>query len=198
MRSLLPILLFAACVPNPSDDDSGSDDDAADDDSSTWGDDDSTPSGDDDSTPPGDDDTTSPGDDDDSAAGGATLRGTITRTAALEEGQDGVGTLYLSIFDNDPTVPGGQPNSVGRTNFPDTDLTDPAAAVAYEIPGLSPRPEPYYAMAFFDDDGNADPMGPRPDVNDLVSMNGFSPPTVVVESEDGATLDLALSFALPF
>ena len=216
LAALLPffVLVLTGCPVPPDDDDAtANDDDAApDDDDTTANDDDAAPDDDDttandDDAAPDDDDTTADDDDavdDDDAAdddddsppsGEALLGGVITRSADLEH--DGLGDLYVAIFDGNPVDLVNTPNVLATHLLPATDLTDPTTQIAYAV-AVVPSGDLLHVMAFFDDNGNVDVSVPGPDQSDLVSLEGLAAPTVVVASDDGGALDLDLNFAMPF
>ena len=178
---LLGLTLLAGCPSTGDDDDSSADDDdTADDDDATADDDDAT----------ADDDDS--GDDDDSAAATASLSGVVTRSAACAE--DCVAILRISILDTNPATT--DPTPLWGLDLPDVDLSADDASVPFLIEGITPRAEPYYVSALFDDNGNADPDNPDADSGDLVVVEGFGVPTVVMDSAAEFTLDLDLNFAM--
>lgn len=132
------------------------------------------------------------------AASGGTIGGTITRSA--EPAAGGRGHLYVAVFDRDPVSMREEAVVVARTIVIDADMSDPAAAIAYEVGGVPPRAEAYYVTAFLDDNGTvgSDPATAGPDRGDLVALEGFASPSVVVDAERRVTLDLVLNFNLPF
>ena len=179
------------------DDATGDDDDATGDHDDATGDDDDATGDDDDAT--GDDDDAT-GDDDDSASGTggtATLTGTVTRSVDVEH--DGVGDLYVAVFDGNPVDLLNTPNMLGYQQIPATDLNPAGVAISYSISGLVPGAvSPFHVIAFFDDNGNASGVEPAPDQSDLVSLDGLAAPTVELPDASGATLDLELNFAMLF
>ncbi len=81
-----------------------------------------------------------------------------------------------------------------------TDFSGDDARYEYTIEGIPPRAEPYFVIAFLDDNGTVDPSTPAsagPDRGDLVSLDGFSSPQVTLASPEAVTLDLDLNFSLP-
>lgn len=132
------------------------------------------------------------------AASGGSIGGTITRSA--EPAAGGRGHLYVAVFDRDPVSMRDEAVVVARTIVMDADMSDPAAAIPYEVGGVPPRAEAYYVTAFLDDNGTVgtDPATAGPDRGDLVALEGFASPSVVVDAEHRVTLDLVLNFNLPF
>ena len=103
----------------------------------------------------GDDDDAT--DDDDST--GAALMGAVTRSVDLVAGQNGVGVLYVTVFDLAPGDKG--PVSVfSETTVAGADFSDPGASVTYFAEGLPPRTESYFIVAFLDDDRSGAAGGP--------------------------------------
>jgi hypothetical protein len=197
----------AAC-PQPSGDDDDDDSGDGDDDSGAGGDDDdattppddddaTTPVDDDDSSPPPDDDDSSPppDDDDSTGAGTAPVTGNVTRSAEIQV--DGVGDIYVAVFETNPMDQGNPPVPVASAFLPAADMIAADASIAYQV-DVVPKAEPYYIFAFFDDNGTASPATPGPDNGDLMTMEGFSSPTVTVPDSTGATKDLDLNFVMAF
>jgi len=112
----------------------------------------------------GDDDDAA--DDDDDSAASAVLSGNVTRSIDPVEGQDAVGDLYVTVF-SDPPSPEGAENIVAEVMIPAADLSAAGATIAYEATGLTTRNDPYYVVAFLDDDAST-PIG-GPNENDLRS-----------------------------
>jgi len=82
-----------------------------------------------------------------------------------------------------------------------TDFSTEGARYEYNIEGIPPRAEPYFVIAFLDDNGTVDTSTPSlagPDRGDLVSLDGFSSPQVTLSSPEVIMLDLDLNFSLPF
>jgi hypothetical protein len=158
-------LALAGCDDDPDDDDDSSadDDDAADDDDSV--------------------------DDDDAAGTGlANLSGSVTRSVGPADGQDGQGDLYLTILGEMPS--GNEPLVViTATMMPNVDLEQAESSVAYLIQQVATRAEPYFVLAFLDDDGS----GQEPSPSDLLSF----PTSITMDAQGDYTLDLALSMSLP-
>lgn len=135
----------------------------------------------------------------DVALGGATLTGTITRSAQPAAG--GIGNLYIAVFTLDPVSNADTTVNVANARIENADMSADDAMVTYTMLGVPPRAEPYYVTAFLDDNGTVDTTDPAnagPDRGDLVAIDGFASPQVSITSETTVTLDLDLNFNLPF
>ena len=130
------------------------------------------------------------------AASSASLVGVVTRTAEPRAG--GVGHLYVAVFDRDPVLDRDSARVVGNARVDDADMRDPGAAIPYRVDELPPRSEPYFVIAFLDDNANVDPSAPGPDRGDLVSLNGLSAPSVTAAGPEDVALDIVLNTTLPF
>ena len=86
--------------------------------------------------------------------------GTVSASAPVAEGNDGIGTLYVGAFDFCSHTEGVL---LGAAIVADADLSQ---AVPFSIAKL-PRNKVYLA-GFLDDNENADPMAPLPDAGDLI------------------------------
>jgi hypothetical protein len=131
----------------------------------------------------------------------ATLRGTIHRTAenlALEPPPDGRGDVYVMLFTSNPAVTDPPAMRVVAQSLPDVDLSTPDATIEYELTGIPPRGEPYYVVAFLDDDENANAADPRPTIGDGVTMVGGGVPTTTIDTPTVHTFDIDLNFTLFF
>jgi hypothetical protein len=117
------------------------------------------------------------------------LSGTVTRSIDPVSGQDGIGDLYVTVFDETPGSSGV--SIVSEAAIFGADFSAAGATVVYEISALPPRPEPYFMVAFLDDDESS-PVG-GPDVNDLRSM--FY--SVTIESSKPVVQDLDLDQVVP-
>ena len=158
------------CGDTPDDDDSASDDD--DDDSAS-----------------DDDEDYSAADDDDSAATDVNISGMVTRSGDIVKGQDGIGTVVVSVLAQDPrTGPAGMP--VAFTMLVDADLSASGASVEYVLDGVTPRVEPYYIVAFLDDDSSGAMGGPNE--NDLVA----APVELTATTAGAYSIDLDLAGTL--
>ena len=174
------------------DDDTAPDDDDAVDDDDTAPDDDDTAPDDDDAGP--DDDDSAPDDDDTSVVTGS-LSGDITRSADYSD--DGIGDLHVIVFGTNPIAGPGKPETIATALLPAVDLTDPATVVPYAVDGIPVRVDPYWITAIFDDNGTASPSGAPSDTGDLIPTINGDPPTFVMDSSIGLTLDLELNAQHP-
>lgn len=95
-------------------------------------------------------------------AGVAMVRGTVTRTVDLAPDSDGRGTIVIGALSRCDL----SSELVGSVVLPDVDLSEPDARVPFTLDKL-PR-EQLSLVAFFDDNGDADPNQPRPGPGDLV------------------------------
>jgi hypothetical protein len=137
----------------------------------------------------------------DAPVAGATLVGSVSRsttdTVPVDPPPDGLGDLYLSVFETNPAS--GPPGpAVASQAIPGVDLSAPTLSVPFRLEGIPPRTEPYYVTAFLDDTGPADPSHPCPNAGDSVATEGFGVPTVVIDTEAEHTLDLDLDSVLIF
>jgi len=131
--------------------------------------------------------------------GGATLTGTITRSAAPAAG--GRGSLYIAIFDVDPVMNRDSAMLIASARLEDVDMSGDGASVSYTVPGIPPRAEPYFVTAFLDDNMTVvatDPTMAGPDRGDLIAIMGFASPSVAVTTATEVVFDLDLNFNLPF
>lgn len=128
----------------------------------------------------------------------ATLTGKVKRVATTNPSAGGKGPIYVAVFDADPVTNRQNAHAVGNALIQDTDMTSATAAVDYTITNLPPRSQPYFVIAFLDDNKTATTANPAPDRGDLVSMDGFSAPKVTLATATSVTLDLNLTMALPF
>ena len=130
---------------------------------------------------------------------GGSIFGGITRTAMPAAG--GVGDLYIALFTSDPVISGGSAMPVANARIEGADMRAPDVRIPYEVNGIPPRAEPYFVVAFLDDNGTVDPTDPAgagPDRGDLVSLMGVGSVRVTVPDEGAVPLDLVLNFNLPF
>jgi hypothetical protein len=206
-----------ACADDDDDDAAGDSSGSANDDADPSAGDDADPSAGDDADPSaGDDADPSAGDDGsdgpaessggaegpgDESSGAAdtgqggefSAGGTVSSDAAPFMDNDGIGDLYIVAFDDEC---GG--NAASGTTVVGADLSDPASSVPFTIEGLPAGT--FLLTAFLDDNGDADPNAPGPNMGDIVMADGVMPGCVEVEivdaSVDGAAL--VLNLALPF
>jgi hypothetical protein len=78
---------------------------------------------------------------------GSTISGGISRSGPLGEDSDGVGSLFVILF-------GGEHSHdlISFDEIRDADLSEPTTAIPYSIGPLPPRDDPYWLMAWLDDD----------------------------------------------
>jgi hypothetical protein len=143
---------------------------------------------------PDPDDDDSSGDDDDASDDDDSvfvvgLSGTVTRSIDPVSGQDGIGDLYVIVFEDHPSS--SEASIVGEAVVSGADFSGAGATVIYELPAVPPRPEPYFMVAILDDDESG--MLDGPDVNDLRS-DLYS---VTIESSKPVVQDLDLDQVVP-
>ena len=127
----------------------------------------------------------------------ATLHGVVTRSGT--PAVDGIGGLYIALFDMDPVVAMDEASVVGSAFVPDVDMSAAGASIAYEMADIPPRAEPYFVIAFLDDnDSVTDPTAAAPDRGDLISLDGFAAPQVTLSEPTRVELDIDLTENLPF
>lgn len=140
------------------------------------------------------------GDEDVSQPSAGVLVGVVKRQASASPEEDGVGNLYIAMFDKDPISNRESAQLVGFQLIEDADLADASNEVAYRIEGITPRADEYYVTAFLDDDGTADTSNPEqagPDGGDLVAVDSFFPPSspkVTVDAATEVSFDVVLNF----
>ena len=134
---------------------------------------------------------------DDASAATASLSGQVTRTAEIQE--DGIGDLYVALFETNPVrfEEGPEPVLVTRALLEDQDLNAEDSVVTYLMEGIPPRPEPYFVITFFDDNDTIDVDAPGPDKGDLVSLTGPSADEVVLDAPEVYEHDLILNAVMP-
>lgn len=126
---------------------------------------------------------------------GASLAGTIRRTAMPKAG--GKGPLYIAVFDGNPVVDSKNAVLVGQTLIAEADLAAADAMVSYRIEGIPHSPKVRQVLAFLDDNRTAKPPSPGPDAGDLVTLDGIAGIKVTLPSEQEVTLNLVLNAVLP-
>jgi hypothetical protein len=136
----------------------------------------------------------------DASAPSATARlfGMVTRSAEPTAGGDG--DLYIAVFDKDPVLDMDTAQVVARNLVENADLSAGNASVAYEVLDIPPRAEAYYLVAFLDDNDSVNPENPDeagPDGGDLLSLRGFSSPTIEVRTSGDHQHDIDLNSVLP-
>lgn len=132
------------------------------------------------------------------ASGRASLTGSVTRSAMATEGADG--DIYIAVFDRDPVLDMANAVVVGAGFLEDADLSTDGAMVAYEVDDIPVRAEPYFLIAFMDDNDNVDASDPDnagPDSGDLLSLRGLASVSVTVDAPGPHELDIDLNSVLP-
>lgn len=125
-----------------------------------------------------------------------TLHGDVTRTAMPRA--DGIGDLFVAVFDRDPVSEMDAAEVVAAARLEDVDMASMDASIAYEVTGIPPRAEPYFVIAFLDDNDNVtDPTMAAPDRGDLVSIEGFGAPSVTVSEPVRVERALVLNLNVP-
>lgn len=131
--------------------------------------------------------------------GCATLAGKVMRVALTKPQNGGKGSVYVAVFDKDPVIDRAGAKLVGQTKIENCDMTADTASVPYTIAALPPRADPYFVVAFLDDNENAGGATPGPDKGDLVSLDGLAAPKVSLPTGGATvTLDISLNAVLPF
>lgn len=132
------------------------------------------------------------------ASGTASLTGSVTRSATPTAGGDG--DVYIAVFDRDPVLDMAGAVAVGSGLVEDADLSAEGASVPYAIDAIPVRAEPYYLIAFMDDNDNVDPSDMEnagPDSGDLLSLRGLASVSVTLETPGAHELDIDLNSVLP-
>ena len=111
-----------------------------------------------------------------------TLQGTVTRSVAAVSDDAPAGTLYISLFENDPVQAGSTDNPpVANLVVTDADLSDLGSQISFELPNIPTRPEAYVITAVFDTNQNLEETDPPgPDNGDLVALEGIKSPKIIV------------------
>ena len=157
--------------------------------------------GDDGSEPPADAPPADGGGDpapDAGASGAVRLHGVVSRSVTPTA--DGDGDIYIAIFDRDPVLAMADAVAVGNAFLADADLSADGATVPYSVEDLPVRAEPYFVIAFMDDNGNVDPSDPEsagPDSGDLLSLRGLASLSVTLAEPGDRELDIDLNSVLP-
>jgi hypothetical protein len=128
----------------------------------------------------------------------AKLTGNVLRKALTKPQNGGKGDVYVAVFDHDPVTDRASAKVVGQTIVHDADMTADTAAVPYAVEAIPPRSEPYFVIAFLDDNHSAKAAAPGPDKGDLVSLDGLASPKVTLATPTAVSLDLPLNTVLPF
>ena len=86
----------------------------------------------------------------------------MTRTADIQE--DGNGDLYIAVFAQNP-VDLNAPDDllpVAQVLVEGYNFNLASTGAAYVLTDIPPSGQPYFAIAFFDDNDNLDPTDPGP------------------------------------
>lgn len=127
----------------------------------------------------------------------ASMAGNVTRSA--EPAAGGRGNLYIAVLDADPVTSFGSANLVAMAVIESVDMSASGVSIPYRIDNIPLRAQAYYVNAFLDDNNNAAAGDrPGPDRGDLVSLNGFSSPTITLSTAGEKTLNIVLSSRMPF
>ena len=128
----------------------------------------------------------------------AVVSGEITYSVPTTE--DGIGDLYVAIFDKDPVWDSANAVAQGMDLIEDVDFNTDGPAPTYQIADITPRGTAYYILAFFDDNGTATLDNPVPDKGDLISfdLNTFGAPQVLVTAGGEVTHNVDLNAEMPF
>ena len=145
-----------------------------------------------------DSDADSDTDADTDVPGNAALSGNVMRSVPPSE--DGVGDLYIAVFDADPVWASDTAQLVGRQLITAADLSADGSSIAYRIEDIPPRSTAYYILGFLDDNGNVDGSAPAPDKGDLITfdLNTFGAPQVAITSGGEVIQDVDLNAEMPF
>ena len=127
----------------------------------------------------------------------ATLSGVVTRSAEIQG--DGIGDVYVALFETNPVVlgEGPEPVLVARARLEDQDLNADDCVVSYTLEGIPPRAEPYFVITFFDDNDTIDEDAPGPDKGDLMSLSGPTADEVVLDAPESYEHDMVLNAVMP-
>jgi hypothetical protein len=121
----------------------------------------------------------------------------VVRTADIQE--DGKGDLYVAVFTQNP-VDLNAPDDllpVAQVLIEDIDFNIASSGAPYVLEGIEPQNQPFFAIAFFDDNDNLDPNDPGPDKGDLVSLDGLSGIEIYIDQPGDYSLDLELNAVMP-
>jgi len=122
----------------------------------------------------------------------------VTRSATPTAGGDG--DIYIAVFDRDPVLDMESAVAVGSGFLADADLSADGAMVPYTIEDIAVRAEPYFLIAFMDDNDNVDASdmaNAGPDSGDLLSLRGLASISVTLDTPGAHDLDIDLNSVLP-
>lgn len=128
----------------------------------------------------------------------ATVQGVVRRKAGVRPQNGGKGSLYISVMDGDPVLGGGSVRSIAVQVVPNVDLNPDTAAVPYQLLDVPLRKEPYFVVAFLDDNGTVNQDKPGPDKGDLLSLEGLAAPKLTIDKPGTLDYDITLTTYLPF
>jgi hypothetical protein len=114
----------------------------------------------------------------------------------IPPGQDGIGDLYVAVFDKNP-IADSTAKPIGNQLVKGANLASPSAKVPYSVGGLPTNGGTVYVVAFLDDDGNA-AADQKPHKPDLVTLDGIGPITIKLQPSGTTTKDLVLNAEMPF
>jgi len=122
----------------------------------------------------------------------ARLEGRVSRSVAPSG--DGVGELFVIVFESNPQENVGVPPLAWHAQA--VDFSGEAAVADYVFEGLPVGEGPYFVASFLDD--NASGLSAGPDGGDLVAVKDFGAFPMVDISEPGDyELDLDLNYVVP-
>jgi len=125
---------------------------------------------------------------------GGLLGGSVSLAGPLQE--DGRGTLMVTVFAEDPLA-NNDACCIHSLMYHDVDYSQPAERFIYEVAEIPERPEAYWVMAVFDDDGtftedfNFDDYAPMD--GDLFSIHDGETPVIEISDDTPRELDLELT-----
>jgi hypothetical protein len=124
----------------------------------------------------------------------------VTRSVAVAQGQDGLGTLCLAIADACPSITHQSPQGFASLEIAGADLSASGAQVPFVFEGVALAEGQYVVTGYLMEGGGA--CTGTPARNDPVSFSlmGATPcPTLVVPADSPVTgLVLDLNFLMPF
>jgi hypothetical protein len=133
----------------------------------------------------------------DTGSGLGQVRGAVVRVVPFGNMDDGIGDLYVGLLaacDQDAETVGDGDMIAGA------DFSMDGATVQYTIRQVPDGT--HYVVAFLDDDLNADPEDPGPDLGDMATAEGLGPKCVEVTVSAGADVvapaAVELNIVVPF
>lgn len=138
----------------------------------------------------------STGEDDTTGQSGYSISGTFRRsvTAMIGFGNDGIGDAYIGAL----VACEQDAEDAGGTVVENADLSSTENTVEFTIEGLEDGT--YYIAGFFDDNQNADPNDPAPDMGDFATTQGLGIGCVevTVDGADVTDVEVVFNFTVPF